>query len=202
MLTQRNTVRLLDPTASYLHRPQPTFPDLQAGQEASIDRLVLRLQQSTRGLSAAAKTIADDAPGTMEWLSDLGSRRRDDLRRLLDLTSNVDRPTRSRSDLAGTVHRWFLRMVAPAGPGAVLDEVDRGETALRRAAHQAGASQHGSTLGRTLTDLSVRLNRDLEEIRRRRRRLDRTDPRGFAGGVGNPPHHHPDSSNREERNVR
>ncbi len=139
-----------------------------------LRRLLLRLEQSRRGFHVASSVAAD--PATRDFLASL-STRRSEMRRSLQART----PTAGRSiDIAGVIHRPFIRFLAGSGDAAILDECDRGESSLLRALRRLPESIARPGSEATLAAWEQEIIMDVERIRRRRRERDRSAPQAKA----------------------
>jgi hypothetical protein len=138
-----------------------------------LEKLLLCLRQSWRGLQVAAKSIDDSSGRGARWIAEMSGRRHAKWSELDRLTRRR-RATglRRRLDIAGTFHRPWIRFISRAGTAGVLDECDRGESSLLKAADRALKDDPPQELHNRLADLRQDVDAAVEAIRSERRRLD------------------------------
>lgn len=153
----------------------------EAADDSAVDRRLgkaaLRLDQSRYGLQVAASASSD--PVLQQNYRALANRRTEWRRILVDAALEQERPLGRRSDVLGAIHRRFVRLVARFGDAAVLNECDRGESALQRAL-QLAATRPDSRLTQLLSEWESEVEEDIGYIRASRKRKDRI-PAGRQG---------------------
>ncbi len=120
---------------SYGPSPTETWSQYLIGSGArhlrAMAKVRLRLHQSARGYSLAAELAG--TPPVARFAGGRATERVDALSRFDAVVSQGHPPVQPLPDVAGTLHRWWMRRVASDANPALLREIDRGEASLERA---------------------------------------------------------------------
>jgi hypothetical protein len=139
-----------------------------------LGRLLNRFRQSRRGFGVAADAASADSPPVAERLAAKGRSRHAQWDRLRGLTGLLGRGSRPllHQDVAGAIHRWWIRIIGRTGAAGVLDECDRGESALLKEVDRVLAAVVRGRLHEYLTMIHRDIESTLKVIRSERRRID------------------------------
>lgn len=179
------------PTVSTRTQTEITAGTHLLGSGRRFDRMMLRLRQSWHGLRTAAEAAERSSPVVAQWLAETSERRQAEWSRLKQLarTPGIAGPRR-RLDIAGTIHRPWIRFIGRAGAAGVLDECDRGESALLKAVDRALDDQVPVELHDYLAVLREDVEAAVQAIRSQRRALDEaliaSEPKPESGRVHAP----------------
>ena len=130
--------------------------------------LLLRLRQSRKGFLTAAGTNASETPHISERLLDMAHDRHQFDATLAAIAVGAGIGWRTRRDIAGRLHRAWLKAIGRTGPGAVLDECDRGESRLLRAVEILSHIDLPSEMESHLVTVRGHLERDIEWLKAHR----------------------------------
>ncbi len=139
------------PLAPAAVAPAPLRPAPRAMARRCLEKAALRMRQSVTGFETAAAHTTD-ADLAARLLS-LAASRQQAYRSLLELSTALALPLSELTDIAGRLHRAWIRQLEEVADGGILDECVRGETALARALQ--GVPHHclPADLAAFLTDL-------------------------------------------------
>lgn len=100
-----------------------------AGHRA-LAKVRLRLRQSSRGYATAARLTSSS--NLNRFAERLAARRNEDLARFEQALWESRVHAGMLADVAGAIHRHWMRMIASGSPATLSAEIDRGEAALER----------------------------------------------------------------------
>lgn len=124
-----------------MHNPLYPYPtdaslDFRPSPPARASRRLLhRLRQSVNGLSAAAELAV--SPETRDLAFAAAARRAELEHKLTRVIAERNGDASPKSDVAGRIHRAWMRVVTSSTDARLLAEMDRGEASAHRVAKRA-----------------------------------------------------------------
>lgn len=134
-------------------------------------RLLRRLRQSVGGLRTAAKLAV--SPKTHDLALSAANRRAELEQKVTRMIAERNGDVSPTADVAGRVHRIWMRFVTSTTDDRLLAEMDRGEASAERAARRAVPRFDGLSGGRSGDHLLDLLSRVVDEIAATRDEISR-----------------------------
>jgi len=133
-------------------------------------RILLRLRQSADGLGTASELAV--SPETRDLAAAAAQRRAELEQKLTRAIAERNGDVSPKSDIAGRLHRVWMRFLTTSTDDRLLAEIDRGEASAERAAKRA-ATRFSAVTGSREDDVADLLSRVVDEIAVTRDKIDR-----------------------------